>query len=45
MLPEGAERFKLDAAVRLWAPVYLFVMESAFQVLIEAGEGAECFVA
>jgi hypothetical protein len=45
MLAESAERFELDTAVRLWAPVYLLVVERALQVLIEAGEGAEFVVA
>ena len=45
MLAEGAEGFELVAAVRLWAPVYLLVVERAFQVVIEAGEGSECVVA
>jgi len=44
MLEQCAERFEFDATVRLWAPVYLLVVERALQVLIEAVEGAESFV-
>lgn len=45
MLAECAERFELDTAVRLWAPVYLLLVDSALQVLIEAGECPEREVA
>jgi hypothetical protein len=45
MLAECTESFELDAAVLLWAPVYLLFVDRALQVLIEAGEGGECRVA
>jgi hypothetical protein len=45
MLAECTERFELDEAVLLRAPVYLLSVDGAFQVLIEAGEGGKHRVA
>lgn len=45
MLAECTESFELDAAVLLWAPVYLLFVDGALQVLIEAGEVSERRVA
>jgi len=45
MLAECTERFELDEAVQLWAPVYLLFVDRAFQVLIEAREGGKHGVA
>ena len=45
MLAQRAERFELDTAVRLWAPVYLRLVDGALQVLVEAGKGVKRSVA
>src|SRR6266702_2082003 len=45
MLAQRAERLDLDGAVQLWAPVYLLVVDRAFQMLIEAVESLERGVA
>ncbi len=41
MLAQRTERDKLDAAVRIWAPVYLLVVAWASQMLIETHESLE----
>jgi len=38
VLTQPAERDKLGAAVRLWAPVYSVLVDRALQVLVEPGE-------
>ena len=45
MLTQPAERDKLNAAVRLWASIYLVPVERTFQVLVEPHKGIECPVA
>jgi hypothetical protein len=45
VLAQRAERFELDAAILLRAPVYLLFVGGTLQVLIEAGEGGERAVA
>ena len=41
MLTQPAERNKLDSAVRLWALIYLVLVERTFQVLVEPHERFE----
>ena len=41
MLTQPTERAKLDAAVRLWAPIYLVLVERTLQVLVEPHERIE----
>ena len=41
MLTQPAERDKLDAAVRFWAPIYPVLVEWTFQVLVELHERIE----
>jgi hypothetical protein len=45
VLTQPAERGKIGAAVRLWAPVYLVLVDRALQVLVESGERIEGLVA